>query len=892
MSLAPSAADRHAADRPMARTDAPGESPASPRWRRADLHCHSVASTEADEAVLNALECPECYSEPADVYALAKRRGMDFVTITDHDCVDGVLSLGPRPDVIVGEEVTCYFPEDRCKMHVLVWGLTRTHHAELQARAADVYAFAEYVERHRLAHAVAHPLYRQNDRLGRWHLERLMLMFKGFECLNGAHSAVHRDALDPALDALTPDRIDELSARHGMAARWPRPWEKARTGGSDDHGLLNVGRTWTEFSADVTTPAAALDALREGCCRPGGEAGSSLKLAHNFVAVGTRYHARNLSSAARGGPETLADRVLQTLVGDRPAPRRRDLVKAAVRRSVAAAGRGIARPFRRPEPPAGGTALLGQLAWASLRARHAERAPLLDAAKRGVAPLGEHEAAFRLIAAVDRDVAAGLFATVAAQLGSGRVGGLFDALGAAVAQQVALLPYYFALFHQNRERHLCGGVTGHGRPLDAGNVRVALFTDTFDQVNGVSRFLRRLGRSATERGRSLTVVTCDQKPVDAPAYRHNFAPVATAPLPGYREIAIAVPPVLEVLEWADRQQFDAIHVSTPGPVGLLGLLVAKMLRVPVLATYHTDFPAFVRELTGDHRLSAAAAAYMGWFYAGPATVFARSRAYQATLANLGVSPSVVKVLPPCTDADAFHPRHRDAKLYDRMGVRQPLRLLYVGRASAEKNLALLAAAFGQLCDERDDVALIVVGDGPMLPELKRLLAGRPAHFLGYRSGAELAALYASADLFVFPSRTDTLGQAVIEAQACGLPVLVSDVGGPREVMDDGVTGRVVAGTSAADWSAAVDDLLDDVAARARMSRTAPQRVGRFARGDGFEAFWDHHVTAAQAAVPADVWCAPDAATPSSLAANSASPSASANHAVKPDEVSQPVPEMA
>src|SRR5687767_7984674 len=96
--------------------------------KRIDLHCHSDASNTAAEVMLNAISCPECYSDPAAVYAQAKHRGMDFVTITDHDCIAGVARLAGREDVLVGEELTCWFPEDRCKMHVLVWGITPEQH--------------------------------------------------------------------------------------------------------------------------------------------------------------------------------------------------------------------------------------------------------------------------------------------------------------------------------------------------------------------------------------------------------------------------------------------------------------------------------------------------------------------------------------------------------------------------------------------------------------------------------------------------------------------------------------------------------------------------------------------------------------------------------------------
>src|SRR5205823_14109426 len=115
--------------------------------------------------------------------------------------------------------------------------------------------------------------------------------------------------------------------------------------------------------------------------------------------------------------------------------------------------------------------------------------------------------------------------------------------------------------------------------------------------------------------RKLTIhASCESPLHGAGGVRKNFARLRTRPLPYYEEISVNVPPVLEVLEWADRQQFDAVHVSTPGPMGLCGWLVAKMLRVPLLCTYHTDFPAYVDSLTRDHRVTNGPIAYLQWFY--------------------------------------------------------------------------------------------------------------------------------------------------------------------------------------------------------------------------------------------------------------------------------------
>src|SRR3954470_2345573 len=111
---------------------------------RIDLHCHSDASNKAAEVVLNAISCPECYSDPLEVHAQARRRGMDFVTITDHDTIDGVVALQrAKEDVLIGEEVTCWFPEDQCKLHLLVFGIDQHHHDQLRKRRENIYDIAE-----------------------------------------------------------------------------------------------------------------------------------------------------------------------------------------------------------------------------------------------------------------------------------------------------------------------------------------------------------------------------------------------------------------------------------------------------------------------------------------------------------------------------------------------------------------------------------------------------------------------------------------------------------------------------------------------------------------------------------------------------------------------------
>lgn len=816
-----------------------------PAPKRVDLHCHSDASNRASEVLLNAIACPECYSTPRQVYEQATRRGMDFVTISDHDTIDGVTSLGDRPDVLVGVELTCWFPEDDCKLHVLVWGLTAEQHRHLQDIAKDIYAVAQYLHREQIAHAVAHPLYRQNDKIERWHVERLLLLFKGFECLNGAHSALHREAFEPMLDGLSRAGIAKLAEKHNLQPLWPEPWIKTRVAGSDDHGLLNVGRTWTEFPPDATTKADLLQCLRDATCRPGGESGSSIKLAHTFYGIAVRYYSREIL-APSAGSANLPTSLLQMIVGEQAVPSKGEIVRRRLKGAVKRIGQRVMLPFRPPKPT--GTALLRQLFLDSVRTRIGEHPQLREVLRKGLPPLGEHEEMYRFVQSVNRDVTAGIAAAIGQSVDDASFTALFDAIASILAQQFVLLPYYFAVFHQNRERRHLNKITGRERSFDPAALKIGLFTDTLDEVNGVGRFLRDMSAQAQRLGHSLTIHTCGPAPRHELANRVNFTPLLSREMPYYPELRLNLPPVMEILEWADRQQFDAVHVSTPGPMGLCGWLVAKQLRVPLLGTYHTDFPAYLEHYTHDHRAGQAARMYMTWVCGEMAGVFTRSRGYVHALRGMGVSQSKLHTILPSVDTEKFHPGRRDVGVWDRVGVGQTMKVLYSGRVSLEKNLPLLATAFRQLCGRRQDVALVVAGEGPYLAEMRKELAGLPAYFLGVQDDASLAALYASADLLAFPSRTDTLGQVVMEAQASGLPAIVSNEGGPKEIVEDGVSGLVIPATQPLAWATAMDELLSNDHRRRSMADAAQGQVAGLSTAKTFEAFWRVHAEAVEPSV--------------------------------------------
>ena len=232
---------------------------------RADLHCHSTASAESKLGVQRALGLPECATAPEEVYELAKRRGMDFVTITDHDTIDGVMTLGERPDVFVSEELTARFRGEPQAVHVLCYGITPPQHEWLQEHSGDVDECADYLHGHGIACALAHPFYAVAAPLAPRHRRRLAELFPVWETRNGSRA---RELNMPAAIYIET---------HGGTG----------VGGSDDHAGVDIGRTYTQTRA-VSTPAEFLREVRAGRAEACGDQGSAAKWAHTALALAAR----------------------------------------------------------------------------------------------------------------------------------------------------------------------------------------------------------------------------------------------------------------------------------------------------------------------------------------------------------------------------------------------------------------------------------------------------------------------------------------------------------------------------------------------------------------------------------------------------------------------------
>lgn len=250
---------------------------------RVDLHCHSTASQLSKLGVQRSLGLPECATPPQEVYELAKRRGMDFVTITDHDTIAGALELADRPDCFVSEELTARFAGEPQAVHVLCYGITPGDHEWLQAHSGDVEACAAYLHEGEIACALAHPFFNVEAPLTRRHRRLLAELFPIWEVRNGSRAA---ELNMPAVVYI------ETHGGTGIA-------------GSDDHAGVDIGRTFTEAPA-AATPEEFLHHLRAGRAEARGEQGSAAKWTHAAMALATRALAAEGASPGERAPDPAA----------------------------------------------------------------------------------------------------------------------------------------------------------------------------------------------------------------------------------------------------------------------------------------------------------------------------------------------------------------------------------------------------------------------------------------------------------------------------------------------------------------------------------------------------------------------------------------------------------
>jgi hypothetical protein len=204
------------------------------------------------------------------------------------------------PDVFVSNEVTTYFPEDGCKIHVLCWSISEAQFGDIQRVRQDIVELRDYLHAQKIPHACAHPLYRINDRLTLDHFEKLLLLFNVFETMNGGRDRRGNDLVLAILKGLHREQLEDMTNRHSITPVGEQPWIKGFSGGSDDHSGAFIAKGFTECP-DSRTPAEFLDHVCQRRGTSGGLDGTPLSFAHSLYSIGYQYYRDRFLSKSEGG---------------------------------------------------------------------------------------------------------------------------------------------------------------------------------------------------------------------------------------------------------------------------------------------------------------------------------------------------------------------------------------------------------------------------------------------------------------------------------------------------------------------------------------------------------------------------------------------------------------
>jgi glycosyltransferase involved in cell wall biosynthesis len=346
-------------------------------------------------------------------------------------------------------------------------------------------------------------------------------------------------------------------------------------------------------------------------------------------------------------------------------------------------------------------------------------------------------------------------------------------------------------------------------------MRIALFSEVYwPMVSGVGVTLLRLTKALEERGHAVRVYTASYALPQGQPDRPEVHRSPSVPLFLYPDVQWAFPRLRDIVEDVGRFRPDVVHVATEFALGLVGLKAARQLKIPVVASAHTDYDKYAARYGVDWALRLGWH-YLRWFYGQAYRVLCPSRIYEEHLHVRGVAHT--GIWSRGVDPEEFHPRFRSDSYRAALGLGpDDLLVTYIGRIAREKNLKHLMAAWKALRAERGSAQLALVGRGPLEESIrKRRIPG--VHVLGLMHERMLAEAYASADLFVFPSTTETFGNSLLEAMGSGLPCLAANAAGVLEFARHGDNAWLVPPNSTSALTQGLRRLMHDPSLRRRLA---------------------------------------------------------------------------
>jgi glycosyltransferase involved in cell wall biosynthesis len=347
-------------------------------------------------------------------------------------------------------------------------------------------------------------------------------------------------------------------------------------------------------------------------------------------------------------------------------------------------------------------------------------------------------------------------------------------------------------------------------PAAVRKMRVAMVTETYPpEINGVAMTMGRIVAGLQAHGHTVQLIRPRQHPDDRPAEQPLFEEVLQrgVPIPRYDALKLGLPAKQALMRLWAKLRPDIVHVVTEGPLGWSALAAASKLKLPVSTDFHTNFHSYSAHY-GVGWLKTPITAYLRKFHNKALSTLVPTESLQRELAALGFRN--LEVVARGVDTALFHPQRRSVALRQDWGVKADAPVaISVGRLAPEKNLSLVLRAYRLMRELQPRLRLVLVGDGP---ERARLARDNPdVIFAGMRIGEDLAAHYASGDVFLFPSMTETFGNVTVEAMASGLAVVAYDYAAAQQHIRHGENGVLVPFGAADDYVQAAAALINDAA---------------------------------------------------------------------------------
>jgi len=799
-----------------------------------DLHCHDKNSSEPDEIMGRMLNIPETWLPSEELIETLKNHNCDTFTVTNHNNAKSCYELQDKGyDILTGAEFSCTVPDYNAKIHVLAYGFNPSQEEKLLKSRHDIYRFQRFALENNIPTIWAHPLYHyeENTQLPMEFFDKMSLIFERFEVINGQRDTWQNLLVKKWVESMGSNTLEKYEKKFEIKASdyCRNPHRRGMFGGSDSHMGIFTGLTGTRLYVNKleeklknrSRSSLALEALLDGDSAPFGGYNNTEKMTVSFldyfcqIVINMKdpgllrllLHKGDakdklMSFLVINGFSELQRHKLtvnflslfhQCLKGEAPGFAKKLMVPKDYKDIFTEAASMADVRNKTPEKMAESFDhsvekihkslfnLMFNRLDTKLKYLNLEESGTIKNAEEFISALELPGHIRKLFESKEKSKKNGITSINAPEFLDGLT---FPFLASSV---IAAANYASTkVMYQSR-----GMLNAFAEKLDDLRLpkKMLWLTDTFEDGNGVSMFLRHMLDEIKERGLPIDILVCSDtvKPED---HLVVMKPAAVYTPSFYKEQPIRVPNIMEIHKQFRDGEYDRILCSTEGPMGLLAIYLKMAYSVPAYFFVHTDWITFAKSALNfsDPAMNRLRRILRG-FYRSYDKVLVLNKEQKKWFSgpDMEFKKTEVKLTSHWVD-EKF--KKTDKTKTDMFGIsRDKPVLLYVGRISDEKGVNELPYIYGRVKEIYPDIQFVIAGKGPEEDKLKTQMPD--AKFLGWVEHNSLPDIYSASDLLILPSRFDTFGNVIVEAFACGCPVVSYSTKGPKDIIENEKSGYLV-----------------------------------------------------------------------------------------------------